>query len=114
MFCLNRPCADCPFLKDGHMLRSLGNGRIEEILKNVIHEDGFFSCHKTIDYSKETERLQKENKFCAGALIAIEKAGATYWNRNTRIAVGFGLYDPSELKGKDEVINPKDYIRLKG
>lgn len=112
LFDVKKPCVDCPFRKDGIMLESLSDGRIEEILTNVLEEDGFFSCHKTIDYSDENfRRLQNGNHFCAGALIAIEKADKTLANRNTRLGRIFGIYDPANLSGHDEVIEPKDYLR---
>jgi hypothetical protein len=110
MFDIKKPCVDCPFRKDGHMLRSLGKGRMEEIVTNVVKEDGFFSCHKTVDYSDDTPTLKEQNRFCAGALIAVEKADATYRNRNTRIANMMGIYDPKNLRDKESVIDPKDYL----
>lgn len=113
MFDLKKPCNDCPFRKDEMMIETLGKERMTGIVTNVIKEDGFFSCHKTIDYSVDTDRLQPQNQFCAGALIAIEKANATYDNKNTRIAVGFGFYDPKQLEDKDSVIDPKEYIDKK-
>lgn len=111
MFNMKKPCNDCPFRKDGTMLKSLGYDRVEEIVVNVVKEDGFFPCHKTVDYSVEREGITANNKFCAGALIAIEKADATYRNVNTRLAVGFGMYKPDEMKDVDDVINPYDYLK---
>lgn len=113
MFSLKRPCSDCPFKKDGTMLKSLGRKRIEEILEDVLHSDGFFSCHKTVNYSEFRESLQEGEKFCAGALIAIEKANRGNANKNTRIAQYFGIYNPDELEDKEVVINPSDYIRVR-
>lgn len=114
MFGLKMPCKDCPFRKDGVMLKSLSEGRMEEIVNNVVKEDGFFPCHKTIDYTKRAMQdkfqLQEQNQFCAGALIAIEKAGARFDNVNTRIAYGFKIYDPDKLNDKYKVIEPKDYL----
>lgn len=95
------------------MLNILAEGRIEGILNNVIYEDGFFPCHKTYDYDYETEGLQEQNMFCAGALAVIEKAGATSRNRNTRLAVGLKLYDPKELKDVEQVIDPSDFLKTK-
>lgn len=92
------------------MLKSLSEGRMNQIVTNVVKEDGFFPCHKTIDYSKDERQLQPQNNFCAGALIAIEKADATNRNRNTRIAVMMEIYDPAELSCSKEVIDPYDYM----
>lgn len=111
-FDIKKPCRDCPFRKDGVMLESLREGRIEEILTNVLEEDGFFPCHKTVDYNDENSQgLQDGNQFCAGALIALEKADKTLANRNTRIGRIFNMYDPADLSGHDEVIEPKDYLK---
>jgi hypothetical protein len=110
MFNIKKPCKDCPFRKDGMMLKSLGHERVGEILEGVVNGDDFFSCHKTVDYDKEDHSLTEQNNFCAGALIAIEKAGSTYRNRNTRLAVMMDIYDPKELKDVDEVIEPKDFL----
>ena len=109
MFSIKKPCKDCPFRKDGNMIKSLGKVRMEEIVSNIVYGDDFFSCHKTVDYSKDEKELNEENKFCAGALIAIHKAGTECNNKNSRIALMFDLYKPEELKDKDEVINPEEY-----
>jgi hypothetical protein len=110
MFNMKKPCKDCPFRKDGTMLKSLGEKRVGGILEGVVNGDDFFSCHKTVDYDNEDHKLTEKNNFCAGALIAIDKADATYRNRNTRIAVMMGIYNPEEMQDKESVIEPKDYL----
>ncbi|MGC6586631.1 hypothetical protein ACPV3A_16890 [Paenibacillus sp. Dod16] len=115
MFSLKKPCADCPFRKDGAMLKSLAEGRMNEIVNHVVREDGFFPCHKTIDYNEHYEDqpfLQEQNKFCAGALIAIDKADSNDRNRNTRLALSWSLYRVEDLKDRDAVIDPADYLSL--
>jgi hypothetical protein len=43
---LNRPCADCPFLKEGAI--HLEKGRVEGIIGNLMDDHNTFHCHKTV------------------------------------------------------------------
>ena len=71
MFKLKAPCKDCPFRKDKpHQKGWLGSGRAKEIYENLAEQDGFFSCHKTVNYASENAGLDSNNKFCAGAIGA--------------------------------------------
>lgn len=111
-FNIKKPCADCPFIKGGHMLESLSDGRMEDILTDVFYKDGFFSCHKTVDYTSDISKLTPKSNFCAGALLALDKANLTNANLNTRLGRMLKVYDPKNLEGHDIVIEPTDYIKV--
>ncbi|MEX3625468.1 hypothetical protein [Viridibacillus arvi] len=105
MFELKRPCKDCPFVKGSSTNRSLEEGRIDRIIDS-LHEDHIFSCHKTIDYGTLEEfedRLQPQNKFCAGALNYLKKEGKP--NQPMQIAERLGFFHPEELKGQEQIID---------
>ena len=44
---LKKPCANCPFLKEGAI--PLSRGRLEGIISTLIEDDhSTFQCHKTV------------------------------------------------------------------
>ena len=46
-FRLKKPCANCPFLKEGAI--PLSRGRLEGIISTLIEDDhSTFQCHKTV------------------------------------------------------------------
>lgn len=62
-----RPCANCPFRKDGCGVE-LQPGRLEEIIADLLTDDSkTFVCHKTLG--------TKERMTCAGALAVMTKLG---------------------------------------
>lgn len=84
-YALNKPCANCPFLKTGGI--ELQEGRVEGIIQELV--DGVttgFSCHKSV-YSKvggewvegeDGEEVYKQSGKelqCAGAMAVLEKIG---------------------------------------
>lgn len=98
MFNLKAPCKLCPFRSDCEQWRGgLGERRAQEIATS-LRNDGFFTCHKTIqphdDDGEECEKrgLEDGNIYCAGALIMMEKEGIANDNRNIRIAKMLEIY----------------------
>lgn len=91
-FDLKKPCKDCPFIVGSSTNRTLAEGRITEIVKDITEENATFSCHKTINYD---ERDMSTEQHCAGALIYAKKSGKP--NTMLQIAERFGIYDPREI-----------------
>jgi len=113
LFSLRKPCPDCPFLKKNEGM--LNPGRLEGFIRS-LHDNRPFMCHKTVDYSKTAHKKQIENaRYCAGSMVYLEKAG----NPNVPMRLGrmFGYYDPSQLSGHEDVIEPMGldrYERISG
>lgn len=115
MFNLKAPCKDCPFRNDRPELKGwLSEGRAEEIYENIANQDGFFSCHKTIDYDNPTEGLQKGNNFCAGAIALLEKTKANRANRNLRIAYLLGFLKEGVTDGANVFDTSDQFIKWHG
>lgn len=97
-FALIRPCAKCPFRTD--IPGYLRGARAQEIAE-ALASGGDFPCHETTvtvedEYGDDSERAANEDsKFCAGALIAMEKEG--FANQHMRVGERIGLYDNSKL-----------------
>ncbi|MGF9891497.1 hypothetical protein ABEX78_22840 [Priestia megaterium] len=108
MFKLKKPCNNCPFLKNSPM--KLEESRLPEIVEH-LDDNGFFPCHKTIDYEKQQNEETgeftndyKKNQFCAGAITYLEKHNRP--NGPLQVYQRIGLYDPEDyLKHKDKVID---------
>jgi hypothetical protein len=80
-FALKRPCANCPFLKQGAI--ELAPGRIEGIIAHLLEDDwNTFPCHKTVhgknggewDDEGEYQSSGKES-MCSGAMALLHKVG---------------------------------------
>lgn len=116
-YALNKPCENCPFLKDESKAIELSNGRREGIIAELVSgETTGFSCHKTAYHPKtggewvedengeETYKQSGREQQCAGALAVLEKI-----NRPTqlmRIMERMSLYDREKyIKMADEVID---------
>ena len=68
---MTKPCANCPFLKEGYI--DLRPGRVRGIVDSIMASDFCgFPCHKTTDFGT-TEQGAKV-KECAGAMIYRMKA----------------------------------------
>lgn len=74
----NKPCNDCPFRTD-RPFRGLTKERAIEI-HNSIHNDGFFPCHKYIDYPN------KDKRTCIGSVIYLENQNGVFCNWTYRVA----------------------------
>jgi hypothetical protein len=90
-----RPCANCPFRREGGI--RLRPGRIREIL-GVVTPDrgpgGTFPCHKTVNHDARDHATELE---CAGALIFAYKQGTS--TQMMRISERLGLMDPDLATG---------------
>jgi hypothetical protein len=96
---LRRPCPECPFLRGSPLNRTLDPERIREFA------EGEFSCHKTATL-REVNGCQEykpnaDSSHCAGALIALEKAGRPH--QMMRIAERLGFYDHTKLDMDSDV-----------
>ena len=89
LFGMSKPCANCPFLKEGAI--DLRPGRLEGIVNNLLTDDySLFHCHKTVhhnvkggewstdpDTGREVYRPSGKESACVGSLIFALKAGRT-------------------------------------
>jgi hypothetical protein len=115
-FKLKKPCANCPFLKEGAI--ELAPGRLEGIIQGLVEDDhNWFMCHKTV-YSKtgghhECDEETGEDRYvasgresqCVGAMTYLYKAGQT--SVSMRLAHVTGVIDLGELEAQaDKVIDP--------
>lgn len=107
-YTLKTPCADCPFRCDVN--RYLAPERAQEIM-NESYEDSNFYCHKTVDYSGDSEGdIVNKSRVCAGYLLTMENEGRA--NQPTRIAERLGLYDRAQLDPEAPVYDSmQDWVR---
>lgn len=92
MFKLKRPCSNCPFrIGQGEMF-CLPRLRLREILAG-----GAFQCHKTVDYSQETDEGLSGDKpqQCVGLMAILHREGRP--NQIMQIAERTGFLKPEEL-----------------
>jgi hypothetical protein len=105
---MTRPCEKCPFRKD--VRAYLRKDRVMEIV-SALENGGTFPCHETVDYDDETgEALMSASdwKFCAGAMIMLEKAQDPEQapaNQMLRIAERIGSYDYRKLDMESPVFD---------
>lgn len=113
-FRLVKPCANCPFLKDGAI--ELADGRLDGIIADMVRDDhSTFQCHKTVHNNRTGGDWDDDGKYvpsghesmCAGAMIYLEKLGRpTVGMRLGRI---MGLYSPDRLAASfDDIIDPPE------
>ncbi len=97
-YTLTRPCSECPFLKGSPLNKALTKTRLRGFAS------GEFVCHKTaklVEVEDDEEGRDAEyvatpdSQHCAGALIALEKAGAPH--QMMRISERLGKYDRTKL-----------------
>ncbi len=95
-----KPCPTCPFLAKN--VDMMTDGRREEIA-DVLRNGGHFSCHLTVDYSKEDDdghvagRCTSKTLLCAGSVIAT-LTGGDYPGQMVRIASRVGMLDVDEIE----------------
>ena len=95
-YAMTSPCVNCPFRKVGGIRLS------KERAKEIASHDGSFPCHKTTSSDEDGNPCETgKEKACAGFLIFNEKRGRP--NQMMRIAERLGMYDPTKLRGHDEV-----------
>lgn len=103
-FDLKRPCPECPFRSDKEFY--LRPGRRAQIWEDLTRNDKTFTCHLTLE--------AKDRSHCAGALIAMEKAGKTSWNFLLRLAMEAGIYNPSEMDMNAPVSAEDEFLAGRG
>lgn len=97
---LTRPCADCPFLREGGI--RLRKSRAAEIAEGAIGPQGqTFACHKSTGVGGQHK--DGKQRHCAGALIFSEKNDAP--TQMMRICERLGMYDRRKLEGFDDVFD---------
>ncbi len=102
-YTLTKPCATCPFRKDGAGVK-LYPARIREIAKSTGWNGASFACHSSLDYSKTDNdefddggQLSREmssdpkTQHCGGAIIFGLKNGGPH--QMLRIAARLGMAD---------------------
>lgn len=100
---LTRPCADCPFRREGGV--RLRSERTREIAEYALGPGGAtFACHKTTGVGGEYK--DGKQRQCAGALVFAEKNDAP--TQMMRICGRLGFYDPNKLEGFDDVFDDVD------
>lgn len=93
-FDLKRPCPGCPFGTGPKSVRRLGEARAQEIV-DALRGDASFSCHETVDYSREKPRETHDTQHCAGAMILLEREERP--NQMMRWMERVGFYDHTKL-----------------
>jgi hypothetical protein len=101
---LKKPCSSCPFRSD--KLFPLHPSRA----RNIIYGNGEFACHKTVDYSDDSEgRTKSKSEHCAGLLILLEHMGQPH--QMMRVSERLGAYDRHALDMTAPVYTDgQDYI----
>jgi hypothetical protein len=103
LFKLRRPCANCPFLKEGAI--DLAPGRLAGIIRNLVVDDhSTFYCHKTVHGGRARGQHLESGEYvasgdesmCAGAMIYLEKIGRP--TVGMRLGSIVGIYSRDCLK----------------
>jgi len=97
---LKRPCANCPFLKQGAI--ELAPGRLDGIIAGLIKDDrSTFQCHKTVHSARGGEWDDEGNyipsgheSMCAGAAAYLMKRKRP--TVGMRIAFAMGVASPDD------------------
>lgn len=71
---MKKPCNQCPFLKST-LKGWLGKKRTTELVKESIHADSVFHCHKTLAHDGEDTIITSKTLACAGAALLAKKEG---------------------------------------
>ena len=97
-----RPCADCPFKREGGIRLRMGRHR------EIVESNSLFYCHKTIDHNDEGEGLARnDSETCAGWLIFLLKQG--HGGQMFRILDRLGMIDePALMKHEGLVFDDLD------
>nr|WP_206770516.1 hypothetical protein [Pseudomonas mohnii] len=105
---MKKPCANCPFLKEGAI--PLSRGRLEGIISTLIEDDhSTFQCHKTV-HSKRGGNWDDEGNYepsghesmCAGAAAYLMKKGRP--TVGMRFAFATGDASPNDWDSAREVV----------
>lgn len=86
-FNLKKPCANCPFLKEGAI--ELRPGRVEGIQADLLANDfSTFQCHKTVHSKKGGEWDDEGNYQASGNESACMGALGWLWKRGRLPVLG--------------------------
>nr|WP_137887661.1 hypothetical protein [Pseudomonas sp. 2FE] len=86
---LKKPCANCPFLKEGAI--PLSRGRLEGIISTLVEDDqSTFPCHKTV-HSKRGGEWDDDGNYSASGHEAMCAGAATYLMKQGRPTVGMRI-----------------------
>ena len=88
---LKRPCANCPFLKEGAI--ELAPGRLDGIIEGLMEDDqSTFQCHKTV-HSRKGGEWDEDGKYKASGHEAMCAGAAAYLmkNRSPTVAMRFAF-----------------------
>lgn len=112
---LKKPCANCPFLRDGAI--ELSPGRLEGIITDLAADDGInFQCHKTVHSKHGGEWVEGEDdeqyyepsgneSMCIGSAIYMLKIGRP--SISMRFALMVKMITLDELVAQnDKIIEP--------
>ncbi|MGD8106380.1 hypothetical protein ACQE32_06885 [Pantoea sp. FN0302] len=104
-FALKKPCANCPFLKEGGI--ELNEGRLDGIKSDLIKNSfASFACHKTIYPTGGEHSECGEFYYASGKESHCTGATAFYWLMAClSLAFSSGQIKPSDY---DEAIEPID------
>jgi len=109
-FALKKPCANCPFLKEGGI--ELNEGRLNDIKSTLLNNSfASFECHKTTyatggEMSECGEHYHASGKesHCAGATAFLIANGTS--NVYMRLAFSGGQIKPSDFDEAITLIDP--------
>lgn len=104
-FNLKRPCANCPFRREGAI--ELMPGRLNSIIEGLRKNDhDVFLCHKTVYRKRRTMRRDRvQPSACAGALAYMYREGRL--PVPARLAIHYGWLSPDDLKSNlADIIDP--------
>lgn len=101
-FDLTRPCANCPFLREGGI--RVHPERAREIAQGQLcgQEERTFPCHKTTIDVVDNETGESDlgwgpqTQYCAGALAFATKLDS--FNQTMQIAERLSWWDPSQME----------------
>lgn len=109
-FRLKKPCANCPFLKEGAI--HLSPGRLDGIIDNLIVNDhSNFMCHKTV-HSRNGGEFDDNGDYHASGREAMCAGAAAYLMKKGRPTIGMRIALMSKSlpvshwdEAKDQVID---------
>jgi hypothetical protein len=97
MFCLERPCLNCPFRRGQGELFQLPEMRLTAIFAAPA-----FQCHMTVVYDDEGDgRAGDRPQQCAGLMAVLHRENRP--NQIMQVAMRLGHLDPERLDPQGEV-----------
>ncbi|SFJ63395.1 hypothetical protein SAMN02799624_05278 [Paenibacillus sp. UNC496MF] len=95
------------------MRHSLNPSRLPGIVETLMDDHNHFTCHKTIDYSKDTNDdgtrpFQEGNQMCFGAMTYLDKVGRP--NIAMRLGMLTGKLSREQLERCHSIIVNPDEI----